>query len=1023
MNKRHLQRLAPRLALHDQASAVRRHAYLHRGWDMKQRIIGLFVTIVALFALPVSALAQSSDGSITGSVIDQGGTPQSNASVTIENMANGYTRSLRASGDGQFRFSRLPVGSYRVSAIKEGYDPAVISDVRVTIGASTSVNLVLPGGTIEEIIVTQSMMTGIDVTSTESALNIDFAELQRIPIPRDTRSVALLAPGVVPGKAFGGISFGGSSVGENSVFVNGLNVSDVETGVGFSDVPFSMFKEFQVKTGGYSVEFGRTTGGVVNAVLKSGTNDFHFGADLFSSPDAFRGDGKDFFDLNGNRIINRTDDKTDSVNASFYASGPIIRDKLLFYALYEPRNIEEREGNSAGTSISRTKDDSAVWGGKLDWFISNNHSLEAFAFSDERDRVTRRFEGDDLIEVQTTDLGGTNWALTYTGYFGDRLVVKALYGENERTFDATTDASTECNRVFDDRTGINTHIGCTTQLRNDRRINSRDAYRLDLEYELNDRHLLRFGVDHELRSTDMTRAPTGPDGANYTLGSTSPGESLNNVTVPAGVTEYVLARVEVRGGIFDANTSAAYLEDVWAVTDDVTATIGVRWDEFDSKDAAGDSFIEVSDMISPRFGIAWDIGGNGTSKLFANAGRYYFPIANGLAAREGGGTIDTRTYYALEGLVENETSTGLTNITPIRGQQIGDVVQFGLGEGLGDNKRAVVDHDLEASRQDEFILGYERALTDTWNFGVRGIHRRFKNAIEDMSINVDVPGCGNINQWVFGNVGRPLTIDHICDDGSLQTVTVDLGQQQQFGYDLDGDGNPDVIGSDQAKRRYNAVEFVFNRQWDGLWSANLSYTWAQSYGNYEGSVNSDTGNDIPGWTESGDDVMFVNSNWGSLPNDTRHSIKGFGAFSLTDKLTLGANVSLTSGRPINARGHGNPFNSQTRKEMNYYCVANCIDPGDGTWTSQDREFEYLPKGRFGNTPWLFDVDLSLTYATDVRGYDMRFGLDVFNVFNSQDAIRVNELITNGVAEPNELFLTTRNAQLPRSIRLRASIDF
>ena len=86
---------------------------------------------------------------------------------------------------------------------------------------------------------------------------------------RDPLAVALLAPGLVKGE-FGGVSFGGSSVAENSVYINGLNVTDFYNRVGFSSVPFSFYKEFQVKTGGYSVEFGRTTGGVINAVTQIG---------------------------------------------------------------------------------------------------------------------------------------------------------------------------------------------------------------------------------------------------------------------------------------------------------------------------------------------------------------------------------------------------------------------------------------------------------------------------------------------------------------------------------------------------------------------------------------------------------------------------------------------------------------------------------------------------------------------------------------------------------------------------------
>jgi hypothetical protein len=88
----------------------------------------------------------------------------------------------------------------------------------------------------------------------------------------------MLAPGVIGGNSsFGGISFGGSSVAENSVFINGLNVTDFYRDRASRTAPFAFFQEFQVKTGGYSVEFGRSTGGVINAVTRSGSNEFQGG--------------------------------------------------------------------------------------------------------------------------------------------------------------------------------------------------------------------------------------------------------------------------------------------------------------------------------------------------------------------------------------------------------------------------------------------------------------------------------------------------------------------------------------------------------------------------------------------------------------------------------------------------------------------------------------------------------------------------------------------------------------------------
>ena len=230
----------------------------------------LLCTATGLFLATMAAqplFAQSA----TGAVVGRAG---AGAQVTITNPDTGFSRSVTAGADGGYRLSLLPPGNYTVQAA--GGEPV---QVTVTLGNSTTVNLGGDGATTLGAVqvVGSRIVTPVDVTSTESATNINREQLQRLPVERDAQAVALLAPGLVKGE-FGGISFGGSSVAENAVFINGLNVTDFYNRVGFSSVPFAFYKEFQVKTGGYSVEFGRTTGGVINAITRSGTNEFEFGA-------------------------------------------------------------------------------------------------------------------------------------------------------------------------------------------------------------------------------------------------------------------------------------------------------------------------------------------------------------------------------------------------------------------------------------------------------------------------------------------------------------------------------------------------------------------------------------------------------------------------------------------------------------------------------------------------------------------------------------------------------------------------
>ena len=185
-----------------------------------------------------------------------------------------------------------------------------------------------------------------------------------------------------------GISFGGSSIAENTVYINGLNVTDFYNRVGFSAVPYAFYKEFQVKTGGYSVEFGRTTGGVINAVTRSGTNEFEFGTEVAWEPSSLQSSKDDHFDRDGAPHIIGSYDEYDRTTATVYASGPIVKDKLFFFALYEARDYQPTSTpTTSATQFYEAQEDNGFWGAKIDWQINDRHLLELLAFSDENEEV------------------------------------------------------------------------------------------------------------------------------------------------------------------------------------------------------------------------------------------------------------------------------------------------------------------------------------------------------------------------------------------------------------------------------------------------------------------------------------------------------------------------------------------------------------------------------------------------------------------------------------------------------------
>lgn len=993
---------------------------------------------LCLSSMAQMALAQ--DGAVVGQ-------SEAGAQITVRNPATGFIRTVTAGADGNYRFPFLPVGEYTLEAAKDG---AAVEPPRVlTVGLGTTTNAgaavdadgVSTLGRVE--VVGSRIMNAVDVTSTESATNITLEELDRLPVARDAQSVALLAPGVVDG-SFGGISFGGSSVSENTVYINGLNVTDFYRRVGFSSVPFSFFKEFQIKTGGYSAEFGRSTGGVINAVTQSGTNEFRFGSEFLWEPSSLQAEGSDGFNAAGERIVSRQHDHFDRRNLNLYASGPIIRDRLFFYGMYEFRDLEQTVVTNDELQRRVTSSDEPFWGAKLDWQINDNHQLELLAFSDKNQNTRDDFcfnsddcDRDEYQNTRFTESGGLNWAATYTGYLTDSLSVKALYGGNERQRVAAGATDADCNRVRDLRTTPARDIGCTSNGILEEGLDDREAARLDFEWSLGD-HLLRFGLDREVNTSSNETFYPGRDRLLYEIRATTGGATVDGFVVPPGATAYVRTRQQETTGTFETLNTAYYIEDNWSVTPNLVLNLGLRLEAFDNKNADGESFIKLDDMLAPRLGFSWDMRGDGRSKLFGNAGRYYLPVVNEINIKQSGAFLDERVYYVLNGFEPYEYG-GQTYQRPILGTQFGfDNEQ---GDGTVGDLSGDVDADIDPVYQDEFILGFQSMINDTWSWGVKGIYRELTNAIDDIGITTTSGTCGFSRRFIMGNPGKPLTIngDANCDGINDGFVTIDLATQ---GYLLRNDAGA-IVGQRgwvEPERTYKAVELVLDRAWDEKWAFNASYTLAYSRGNAEGPSNSDFGFDNTGRTESFDDP-FVNLNGeGYLPNDRRHQFKIRGSYAINDALSFGATLNAQSGGPLSGFGVGNPFDNRVYHSF-YICVDRCgIDPATRTpstpngrpYLPSQRVYELSPRGSYGNLPWTYDLGASISYKKVFGSARFRLDFSVFNLLNQERVVSVNQVRqgqirdeTNnpGVAFNNPEFLEPNGYQSPRSAQLRLSVDF
>lgn len=977
---------------------------LHGTRRFKRSLAALAVSTI----LGMSGVAQAagSTGTVIGSI---SGVPANGFTVTIKNPQIGFTKEIQVDASGNFRIPQLPIGEYEIQITKNGA-LAGQQKVRVTVGGTSNARFDLAAASgVERIQVTGARVSAVDLTSADSGLTIGEVEFDRLPVGRDITSVAMLAPGTIKGEAqFGNLaSFSGSSVAENVCYINGMNVTDPDKGLGCGSIPFEFYKEFQVKTGGYSAQYGRATGGVINAVSKSGTNEFEFGATAYYTPD-YLGDGSEYSNYNGVISRDTTQNKYKETNATISAGGPLIKDTLFFYAIYNPRNFERKEAyasNARTTATNRwreTDSSDAFWGGKVDWEINDSHRLSFFGFSNEqtRDRIQVNYDAArNLVTTPANRIfsdelkdGGTSTSLSYSGTFSDSFNVSAMVGKY-KTESSTIPGNTECPSVTDSRpNNPSPLLSCGSGTGVDENQIEREIKRVDFEWAILDGHLLRFGYDGETINANHITAPAGDGTYAYNTiaaGATIGGTTYKNTTGAAH--DYVSKRVFAGGGAFSTENYALYIEDQWTISEQWYATLGIRSDVAKNKGKTGVTFVELDNQYAPRLGLTYDPSGDGSTKVFANYGKYFFPVPVNTNYRTASGVRDITEYFKFTGVnATNNTPTGLTLLdTHINGSgAIPDPILSAAPE-------------YSAQSVTEYILGYQKELNEEYSATVRATYRTTNNMGDDYcDREVDPTGDGNI--CTLFNPGKGHT----------------------FGKDENGDGKVDPgsvkyytaeeIGIPEGKRDYSSVQFELNHRSENLtWTA--QYVWSHSYGNNEGGVNSDNFQQDTGISSFLDfKASAVGAN-GNLPNDRRHAFKLYGAYSITDNWTVGLNSSLVSGRPVSMRGLSFPENSPIPQ------------PGYGdtyyVYNSTTKAYMFNPRGSKGTTPWVFSLDAAVAYEFTYNQLQGRFTVDVFNLLDTQQVLSVNELAESVSGTQNQFYNTPSAYQTPRQVRFGVSLDF
>jgi hypothetical protein len=321
---------------------------------MLKQIVKVLCLLCALGlgASPVLGQARSSSADLTGTVSDPSKAPIRGASVTATNSAVGLARSAMTDVNGVYRIPLLPPGVYEVRIELNGFTTQIKKDVTLTVGQTLTLNFDLAlGGPKEEVVIdTDEPLT--EPERTHESSTITQRPINNLPINgRNFLDFARLTPGVVEepptitnnqigALTTSGLSFAGQNGRANSVQIDGVDNNDTSSNGVRPTISQEAVSEFQINRNGYAAEFGRATGGVINIVSKSGTNQFHgnvynyFRNERLDARNAFAG-------------TQQQDPPFKRNQPGFTFGGPIRKDRIFFFTAYE--GLIRRE--SAFTSI------------------------------------------------------------------------------------------------------------------------------------------------------------------------------------------------------------------------------------------------------------------------------------------------------------------------------------------------------------------------------------------------------------------------------------------------------------------------------------------------------------------------------------------------------------------------------------------------------------------------------------------------------------------------------------------------
>ncbi len=878
---------------------------------MKRFAMCVFTCLITLSAVAVSfSQSQTTTGTVQGTVTDPNGAVVAGAAITVRNLDTGFERSATSNSDGYFTAPLLPLGKYRITARANGFSESILENVDVTIGQTLALRFELKVGGTTETVDVSAESTVVDTARTELSTQINQRSVENLPINRrDFSRFALLTPGVsiVQGPDGDEITINGQKGIQNNVSIDGADANNPFFGEqrGGQRPAFTIslesVKEFQVVPVGASAEFGRSSGGFINAVTKSGTNQFSGSAFLFFRNQSLSSQNPDAVDAGV-----PTEDFT---NYQFGGNigGPIKRDRAFFFLAYERNDGKSSKPNSIDptlanifatrfnspneqTVINRTND-ADVFLAKVDVSLNKSNLLTL------RHNYSRAEQVNGTFDVPTWGSSANGRETDNSNSFIGQLVstisptllneFRFQYAKEERPrFYDGPDLPDTTIGTFDG--SISYRFGRPFFLpvpSDDVRMQFTDNFTV-----VTGNHTVKFGVD--INRTRVSQTFIGFARGRYIFAAPTIAQAIsgfqdyiNGVNANALALYLQFAPIGNRT-VEEAGTQAyttiepgLYVQDSWQVRRNITLNLGFRWEgqyqpetinepsatrygQFlnDPRFPSDGTIPDFTDGFSPRLALAWSPGDDGKTAIRLGGGIYYARIPGLIVAgpRNTDGAIAGNIFFA------NFLCSG-GSANPLGGLN-GCPAYPGIVPTAGFNP---------------------------FNPGIAVFERNFKNPrTVQYSASIEREVVKNTSILVAYNYAKSTRLTRFVNRNDARLYNgVAIFERP------DGSGVGEIRSTESSARSlYQGLTFTLNKRFADRWQFQANYLLSFD--------RSDDDNERDPFTFRYADPRDLSVEYGYSDRDQRHRFNAFATFLAPYDITISPIVQIRSAQPTSVVNRG-----------------------------------------------------------------------------------------------------------------------